>query len=61
MKRKCYYIQNNIGKAKYTVNFHDGIKQHKDKSPFFDVKIFKNKEILDNFIAILKEQGYKEK
>jgi hypothetical protein len=55
---KVYYEQPNVGKAKYTVNFHDGVKTHKDGSPFYDMRIFKNKTDLNNFIAKLKKEGY---
>jgi len=41
---KYYYEQNNIGKAKYTVSYHDGIQTHKDGSNFYGMKIFKNKK-----------------
>jgi len=58
---KNYYIQENIGKAKYLVNFHDGEKKHEDGSPFYDVKIFNNKKDLEQFISQLKEEGYVEK
>ena len=50
----------NIGKAKYVVNFHDGVKKHKDNSPFFDIEIFKNKKKRDLFIKQLTDEGYKE-
>ena len=49
----------NIGKAKYVVNFYDGKKTHKDGSPFFDIKIFKNKQAQCAFLAYLIAQGYK--
>lgn len=49
----------NVGTAKYTVNFHDGKKTHADGSPFFDLRIFKNKSKLAAFIKDLKTQGYK--
>jgi hypothetical protein len=55
---KKYYTQNNIGKAKYTVSFHDGISKHKDGSEFFGIAIFKNKVKLKSFISLLEEQGY---
>jgi hypothetical protein len=41
---KKYKEQHGIGKAKYTVSFYDGKKTHKDGSPFYDIKIFKNKK-----------------
>lgn len=50
-----------IGKAKYVVNFHDGIKKHNDGSDFFDIAIFKNKKKLNAFISELKNTGYVEK
>jgi len=55
---RVFNEQENIGKAKYVVNFHDGISQHKDGCPFFDIKIFKNKIKKEKFIKLLKEQGY---
>lgn len=55
---KRYYIQQNIGRVKYVVNFHDGSKCHKDGSPFFDIKIFKSKRKLNEFVRELKQQGY---
>jgi hypothetical protein len=56
---KVFNEQENIGKAKYVVNFHDGVNQHKDGSPFFDIKIFKKKKKKAAFIKSLEEQGYK--
>jgi hypothetical protein len=29
---KEYYTMQNVGKCKYVVNYHDGIKLHKDGS-----------------------------
>lgn len=55
---KSFNIQNNIGKAKYVVNHHDGQKTHKDGSPFFDVTIFSNKEKLNKFVKELKSKDY---
>lgn len=43
---KTFYTQYKIGKAKYVLNFHDGIKKHADGSNFFDIAIFKNKKDL---------------
>jgi len=58
---KEFNIQQNVGKAKYVVNFNDGIKTHKDGSKFFDIRIFKSKKALNSFVDNLKKQGYKEK
>ena len=59
--KKLYYIQNNIGKAKYVINFHDGKQTHKDGSPFYGIKTFKNKKKLATYEKELINQGYKEK
>jgi len=61
MEMKTYSLQYNIGKAKYVVNHHDGVKTHPDGSPFFDIAIFHNKRKRDKFISDLKKQGYTEK
>ena len=55
---KHYYTLSNIGKAKYVVKFHDGIKLHKDKSIFYDIAIFKNKKKLNSFVKQLTVDGY---
>jgi len=55
---KTFYIQNNIGKAKYVVSYHDGIKTHSDGSEFFDVAIFKNKKKMETFVNGLRKIGY---
>ena len=49
-----YNIQNNIGKAKYVVNYYRG-KKHKDGSKFWDIAIFKSKHKMNQFIKTLKE------
>ena len=48
--RKRYYTQTNIGRARYVVNFHDGVKAHPDGSPFYGIGIFSNKRQLQAFI-----------
>ena len=55
---KKFHTKSNIGKAKYLVSFHDGIKTHPDGSEFFDAKIFKNKKKLKIFTDNLKNNGY---
>jgi hypothetical protein len=55
---KFFHQIDNVGKAKYTVNFHDGKKKHKDGSDFYDIKIFKDRSKLTAFINELKTQGY---
>jgi hypothetical protein len=58
---KTYREQQNIGKAKYTVSYHDGVKTHKDGSEFFDIAIFSNKKKKDAFVRTLESQGYRER
>tara|TARA_R110002094_G_scaffold157781_1_gene144021 strand:- start:9947 stop:10123 length:177 start_codon:yes stop_codon:yes gene_type:complete len=55
---KTYNEMQNVGMAKYLVNFHDGEKTHNDGSPFFDCRIFKNKKKKDSFIKQLISEGY---
>jgi hypothetical protein len=57
---KKFLIQHNIGHAKYVVSYHDGIKKYDDGSDFYDIRIFKNKKILNTFVAGLKNDGYTE-
>ncbi len=58
---KSFHTQTNVGKAKYVVNYHDGVKTNKDGSPFFDVAIFCNKKELINFQNGLLQDGHVEK
>ena len=58
---KTFNTQRNIGKVKYVVNFHDGIKTHKDGSPFYGLKILHNKKELAAFVNQLKNDNYMEK
>lgn len=55
---KLYYIQYNIGRAKYVVNYHNGEKAHKDGSPFYDIGIYHNKKQFNAFIKKLELDGY---
>jgi len=57
---KTFNQMSRIGKAKYVVNYHDGVKTHRDGSPFFDIAIFKNKKMLGKFLNALREDGYVE-
>ena len=59
-KMKTFYTQDNIGKTKYTVSFHDGVKTHSDRSPFFDIRLFRNKVKRDAFVKELRGAGYAE-
>jgi hypothetical protein len=55
---KYFYEMSNVGRAKYVVNYHDGVKTHKDGSPFCDIEIFKNRRKADGFVRALRQQGY---
>jgi len=57
---KKWHRMDNIGHAKYTINFHDGVKTHKDGSKFYDIRIFKNKPDMYAFIKELTDKGYVE-
>ena len=59
--KKLYSLMYSVGKAKYLVSYHDGIKTHKDKSPFFDIATFSNKKKMILFINNLKKSGYEER
>jgi hypothetical protein len=55
---KQFNEMQNVGKVKYLVNFHDGVKAHRDGSPFFDIRTFTSKRDKDKFVTGLKRQGY---
>ena len=57
---KNFNIKYGIGRAKYVINFHNGISKHKDGSLFYDIEIFKNKIKLEKFKKNLIKEGYKE-
>jgi hypothetical protein len=57
---KVYKVTMNVGKVKYLVSYHDGLKKYSDGSPFFDVQTFKNKTQLSTFVKGLDKKGYKE-
>ena len=58
---KQFYERENVGKARYTVNAHDGVETHADGSPFYGTAIFSNKRAKDKFVRALKRQGYVER
>lgn len=47
--------QQNIGNAKYIVNYFTG-KKHKDGSDFYDMRIFSNRKYATRFVNLLKAQ-----
>ena len=56
--RKHFYESYNIGKSKYIINYHDGVKTHNDGSSFFDICIFKNIKKMKEFKKSLIKNGY---
>jgi hypothetical protein len=58
---KQFNIMYNVGQTKYLINFHDGISTHEDGSPFFGVRICRNKTELNKCTNDLIQQGYIEK
>lgn len=58
---KTYHLQSNIGKAKYVVNFFNGVKRYLDGSLAQDIRIFSNKRKRDQFVKELEKDGYLER
>ena len=57
---KRYNTMTSVGKAKYVVNFHDGVSTHRDGSEFYDIALFSNKKAFNRFVHDLETQGYRE-
>lgn len=55
---KTFNEMQDVGKAKYVVNYHDGVKVHRDGSPFFDIAIFSSLAKKDRFVRKLKSLGF---
>lgn len=58
--QKVFNVRPKVGKARHVVSIHDGVKMHKDNSPFFDIKICGNKRCLQAVVKSLKKNGYSE-
>jgi hypothetical protein len=58
--KKAFKVNPGIGKAKYSISSHDGVKKHKDGSDFYDIQIFKNKVDLEKGIKDYKSKGFVE-
>ena len=58
--KKRFYQQDGIGRAKYTISYHDGKSKHKDGSDFYGIQILKNKKELEKFRSDLLKKGYRE-
>jgi len=57
--KKVFKVNPQIGKAKYSISSHDGVKKHKDGSDFFDIETFKNKVDLEKAIKKYTANGFK--
>jgi len=55
---KKFNIKKQIGKARYIVSYHDGIKKHPDGSELYDIAIFKSKMKMTPFVLSLLDSGY---
>lgn len=58
---KEYNWMMHVGKAKYVVNYHDGVDAHKDGSKFYNIATFSNKKDFKAFLDKLQREGYREK
>jgi hypothetical protein len=58
--KKRFKRQDGIGKAKYTISYHDGKQKHKDGSDFYGIQIFRNQKDLEKFRTALLKKGYRE-
>jgi hypothetical protein len=56
--RKLYRTNPPIGKASFSLSFHDGVKKHGDGSPFWDIRIFKSQRAFDDDVVRLQAEGY---
>lgn len=57
---KLYNVKYNVGKVKYLISYHDGIKKHKDGSRFFDIHTESNKKRHEAKLKELQAEGYVE-
>ncbi|MEG3764916.1 hypothetical protein [Alteromonas sp. 14N.309.X.WAT.G.H12] len=55
---KFYDCIDNLGKAKYLVNFHDETQTYPDGTPRLNVRKFTNKRKRDQFVRSLKKMDY---
>jgi hypothetical protein len=56
--KKVFKVNPQIGKVKYSISSHDGVKKHKDGSDFFDIETFKNKVDLEKAIKNYTSKGF---
>jgi hypothetical protein len=60
LMEKQFNLMYDVGRAKYVINYHDGIDTHSDGSPFFGIKLFSNKRLFEKAQKDLIKQGYKQ-
>ena len=58
---KIFTVVHDTVRRRYYISFHDGVQVHKDGSPFYDLRIVKNKKDLKLFTNKLLTNGYKER
>jgi hypothetical protein len=57
---KTFDTMFNVGKAKYVINYHDGVSTYNDGSDFIGIVTFNNKKDYEKYRKYLLSQGYKE-
>ena len=56
--KKFFRVNPTIGKVKYSISSHDGIKKHNDGSEFWDIETFKCKKDLKRGIETYVKNNY---
>lgn len=56
---KTYIVHPPIGKCKYPISHHDGVKTHGDGSRFYCLATPRNKKERDSLIRKLESEGYR--
>ena len=59
-QKKYHVFPHQVGKTRNIVDFHDGVKKHKDGSEFWDMRSFSRKKDMESFVKELIAQGYRE-
>lgn len=61
LQAKTFSVMENVGRARYLVNFNTGVNHHRDGSPFIDVRICRNKRTLNKTLRDLRQDGYRDR
>lgn len=59
MAKVCYLTT--MRRGQHVVSYHDGVKTHKDGSPFYDGRVYKRIETARRFLRKLLTEGYSDK